>query len=511
MPAGIVVIMEHTTIAPGSVGSAGEKEVWEAVGVRPSHVLDLVAETVRDLDDTLWAAKPPAELLAAMRSLEQLRSVLDAVQLKVVREIYATSAARHDGWASTPDYLTAVTGGTKGAGRRLVAMARALSTDRTTTAAALVVGRLSRSQAEVIVAAVDRLPVDPGMRGAAERLLVEAARDHDASELARRGRHVAERLDPDGAERRDERALEREERAAHLSRFLSISEDGIGGVRVKGRGSVEDAAWLKTVLFPLAAPRPADVPGACGAQPTTAATPGDRRGACGVQDCAHDGGDPRDHGARLWDALVEAGRLIATTDVLPESHGARPRLTVTVQHDALVEALVGATVSAGAKGVSEEAAAGDVRAAQQDARAAVETGGEVSAATARRLACDADVLPVVLGSRSQVLDVGRSSRLVTHGLWLALVTRDHQCAFPGCTRPPLVCDAHHLRHWVDGGATSLENLVLLCRSHHMTLHMTPWRVRLSAYDGRPEFRPPPRRRPDEGDGETWIRRRALRE
>jgi hypothetical protein len=90
----------------------------------------------------------------------------------------------------------------------------------------------------------------------------------------------------------------------------------------------------------------------------------------------------------------------------------------------------------------------------------------LSASAVRRLACDAEILPLVLGSRSQVLDVGRSSRLVTPGLWHALVARDRHCAFPGCTRMPIACDAHHVRHWADGGATALDNLVLLCRTHH---------------------------------------------
>ncbi len=512
---GIVVVMTETTTRPPTPGVGADEDEWVAWGVRPSHVLALVTDTVGDLEDTLWAAKPPEELLATMRALERLRSLLDALQLQVVSEIDATSAARHEGWASTRDYLTAVTRGAKGEGRRLVTLARALATDRARTATALGAGRVSRAQAEVIVAAVDRLPVDPGLRDAAEQLLVEEARDHDASELARRGRYAVDRLDPDGSDRRDERALHREERAAHLSRFLSISEDGIGGVRVKGRGTVEDAAWLKAVLFPLAAPRPSGEPGACGARPTTAATPGDRRGACGVHECGHDGGDPREHGTRLWDALVEATRLLATTDLLPESHGARPRLTVTVAYDALVDALgAGAGIDrrAGSTSASITGTATNVETGQtmsDDRRAHLETGGTLSAAAARRLACDGDLLPVVLGSRSQVLDVGRSSRLVTHGLWLALVARDPECAFPSCTRPPLACDAHHLRHWVDGGETSLDNLVLLCRSHHTLLHTTPWQARLNPYDRRPEFLPP--LRTPGGADRTWIRRRALLE
>jgi hypothetical protein len=99
---------------------------------------------------------------------------------------------------------------------------------------------------------------------------------------------------------------------------------------------------------------------------------------------------------------------------------------------------------------------------------------------------------VVLGSRSEVLDVGRSHRLVTPGLWRALVVRDQHCAFPGCRRPPLACDAHHITHWADGGSTCLDNLVMLCRTHHTMIHTTPWDVRTAPTDHRPEFLPPAR-------------------
>ena len=142
-----------------------------------------------------------------------------------------------------------------------------MSDQRSETARHLGAGWVSRVQAEVVVAAVDRLPGAPGLRAAAEKLLLEQARDHDATDLAKVGRHVIERLDPEGEERREERALEREERAAHHGRFLSIREDGIGGVRLTGRGTVEDAAWLKAVLLPLAVPCPAREPGACGGVP----------------------------------------------------------------------------------------------------------------------------------------------------------------------------------------------------------------------------------------------------
>jgi hypothetical protein len=68
-------------------------------------------------------------------------------------------------------------------------------------------------------------------------------------------------------------------------------------------------------------------------------------------------------------------------------------------------------------------------------------GTDLSAATIRRLACDAKIIPAVLGGQGEVLDVGRARRLVTAAIWIALVLRDRHCAFPGCDRPPVMCHA----------------------------------------------------------------------
>jgi hypothetical protein len=94
--------------------------------------------------------------------------------------------------------------------------------------------------------------------------------------------------------------------------------------------------------------------------------------------------------------------------------------------------------------------------------------------------------------RQSNLDVGRTHRLVTPAIWRALVCRDVHCAFPGCTRPPVMGHAHHIIHWLYNGITALDNLVLLCGHHDRTIHHTPWQVRLNPQDGRPEFLPPPK-------------------
>ncbi|WP_433036448.1 DUF222 domain-containing protein [Actinomycetospora sp. CA-053990] len=108
--------------------------------------------------------------------------------------------------------------------------------------------------------------------------------------------------------------------------------------------------------------------------------------------------------------------------------------------------------------------------------------------TVRRWACDAEVVPVVLGSRSEPLDVGRLQRTVTDAIRRALNIRDGGCAFPSCDRAPRRCHAHHIRYWFHGGSTCLDNLVLLCRFHHQLIHAGHWTVEIR--DGLPWFTPP---------------------
>jgi Domain of unknown function (DUF222)/HNH endonuclease len=114
----------------------------------------------------------------------------------------------------------------------------------------------------------------------------------------------------------------------------------------------------------------------------------------------------------------------------------------------------------------------------------------LTAAAVRRLACDAAILPAVLGGQGQVLDVGRQRRTFTGPLRRALVLRDGGCAFPGCDRPARWADGHHIKHWADGGTTCLNNAVLLCGHHHRVIHQDRWQVRINPGDGLPEFVPP---------------------
>jgi hypothetical protein len=87
----------------------------------------------------------------------------------------------------------------------------------------------------------------------------------------------------------------------------------------------------------------------------------------------------------------------------------------------------------------------------------------------KRLSCDGSLITVVEDHRGTPLDVGRKQRTVSTALKRAVWSRDRGCTFPGCHRTHFV-DAHHVRHWIDGGATSVDNLTLLCTYHHRLLH-----------------------------------------
>ncbi len=115
--------------------------------------------------------------------------------------------------------------------------------------------------------------------------------------------------------------------------------------------------------------------------------------------------------------------------------------------------------------------------------------GLISAADARIHACDCKLIPAVLGTSNEPLNLGQARRLISPGLRRALFLRDRGCAFPGCHRPPRHCQGHHIHHWSEGGPTDLANLVLLCAHHHRLLHRSGWQVRI-ATDGHPEFLPP---------------------
>ena len=190
------------------------------------------------------------------------------------------------------------------------------------------------------------------------------------------------------------------------------ADDGMAEYRL--RLDPEGRAVLEAILGPLAAPQPS----------------------------TESGSDLRTSDQRRADALVEVCRRAAAAGGHAPTT-AKAAVVVTMDYQDL-KSLTGSGTTL--------------------------TGDLLAPETVRRLACDAGIIPAVLGSRSEVLDLGRTRRLVTPGLLTALYLRDAGCTFPGCSRPPSWCDAHHCRHWCDGGQTDLTNLALLCPRHHTIVH-----------------------------------------
>ncbi|WP_162246831.1 HNH endonuclease signature motif containing protein [Phycicoccus sp. Root101] len=169
--------------------------------------------------------------------------------------------------------------------------------------------------------------------------------------------------------------------------------------------------------------------------------------------------DLRTPAARRADALLDlVTRAVSAPEGLPRQ--AKTSLVVTVGLDALQGRCRGAALTAGDESL---------------------TVGAV-----RRLACDAQVIPVVLGSRGEVLDQGMGRRLFDRAQIRHLWLRDRHCTFPGCSKPAAWSDAHHLVHWADGGPTDIDNAALLCRAHHTVVHTNRYGGRLRRQHGSPQ-------------------------
>jgi hypothetical protein len=113
----------------------------------------------------------------------------------------------------------------------------------------------------------------------------------------------------------------------------------------------------------------------------------------------------------------------------------------------------------------------------------------ISSTTVERLACDSSIARILLDSESTVIDVGRSKRVVSEPTRRALAARDGHCRWPRCDRPASWSAAHHVVHWIHGGTTDLDNLVLLCHRHHRMVHEGNWQI-VRGDDGRMLTIPP---------------------
>jgi hypothetical protein len=260
-----------------------------------------------------------------------------------------------------------------------------------------------------------------------EATLVEAAKIHSMQDVRRVAAYWRQAAEREAAMGGEEKLRER--------RRLHASVTFMGMVRVDGDLDPETGETLLTAL----------------------------RAVLDAESRSAGPDDGRTPAQRRADALGEVCRQWLDLGDRPTVAGERPHVTVTVDESAL----------AGGAGETSE----------------MDHAGPVDPALARRVACDGSIRRVVMAGRSEPLDVGRRTAVVSPALRRAVIVRDRGCRFPGCDRPHSWCDAHHVVHWADGGPTALANLVLLCRRHHRMIHGRGG-FSLGLEEGQPVFRRP---------------------
>ncbi|RZT27911.1 uncharacterized protein DUF222 [Kribbella sp. VKM Ac-2569] len=336
---------------------------------------------------------------------------------------------------------------------------------------------LRPAQAEAIVTALEKVPTTVPVADLefAEQELVRLARHLCPADLRQAAEQSRDILDTDGPEPEEDKAAAREtltlktadrgvkftgylaNENAELLRTLIVTgarpHKTIDGERDPRSREKRQADALSTTLTLAATALDAGTPSPTIPRPTTPdAGDSDTSTAQTQSEPDNDPDNGADGGAVAGQACGGVGGSRGgVVDTVP-GFGAKANLTVTIDFQ-------------------------DLKAATADAIGQTVYSNGLSAATIRRLACDAKVIPIVLGSNSEPLDVGRCERLVTKAIRRALNTRDRGCVI--CNAPPVMCDAHHLISWIDGGDTKVENLALVCRRHHTDLHHGHWTITIA--------------------------------
>jgi Domain of unknown function (DUF222)/HNH endonuclease len=401
--------------------------------------LPVFALTDAKLDACLDAA------LAAMASAQEMVA-------RIAAEADRAGVADRAGRPPTRAWLMSKHGMSPRDASRTVAHASAMSPATEATRLAWARGEICGDKAEVIAHAVSGLPegVDPRRAVAAQADLVARAQTMTVSELRREASRLVDQVvDPDQAEKlRAEKMTEQATAAYEQATFRG--RKGLDGI-ARFSGTMPNLAFdmLTANLDALSSPRrdrPRD----------------------GIRDDDTPGGDEQaeqvPYPVRLGRAFCEWVERTAAKGI-SLGDGVNATLVVTIDENDLRDR-VGA--------------------------AALASGDEIPVEELRRLACNADILPMVLGSDSQPVDLGRASRLFSKAQKTALAARDGGCVFPGCERPPGWTEAHHVQPWSMGGDTDVSNGALLCGYHHRLVHRDHgWEIRIAA-DGVPEVIPPER-------------------
>ncbi len=360
---------------------------------------------------------------ADVAEIERLARRVDAARLAALAAVDAAGVGEGSGMSGTAAWLAKATRADGAAAARDVGLARALDGGLGATRAALAEGELSGEHAKVIAKAVRDLPADvtSAERDQVEADLVAKAKKVDPAKLRRAARRALDALDRPEAEADalEDQTLRDEEDRARAKAAFSMHDNGDGTTSGHFVVPTLAASMLRKILEQMTAPR--------------RMTPDERGGVDGKAtgtDWAHAKG-------LAFTELLE--RL--PTDHLSGKVAAT--IVVTLSWERLLAGL---------------------------GAAKVDTGMDLSAGEARRLACGAGIVPAVLGTGSLPLDLGRSSRLFTEAQRVALATVYDTCAAEGCDRPYAWTELHHETPWSLGGKTDRKDAVPACQCHHGRLH-----------------------------------------
>ncbi|MCY7401998.1 MAG: HNH endonuclease [Nocardioides sp.] len=395
-----------------------------ALARRSREELSAVAEV------PLWSLSA-AEAADVLVMLTQARAQLDELLMRVLSYASTVESGLDTGATSTTSWWAHTTRTTRAEAHRTARLATSLE-HRDSVRTALAAGDLRTDQASVIVAAVDGLPddVEAWVPGAATEFLLQMATEHDAKALRVLGRRLLEVIDPAAADAEEARRLAAEERHAKAIASFAMTDDGHGTCH--GRFTVPSlhGAMLRKDLLARAA---------------------SARGRSGEVDRTGDGRFSRHQLGLAFMDYIEA----RPNSTMPTAGGVAATVVVTMDLETLL---------------------GGLKAASLD------TGGRISAGEARRLACRAGIIPIVLGGQSVVLDVGRKRRFHSETQRIAMGVRDGGCTTAGCDAPPAFCHAHHDQTpWSRGGGTSVEKGRLLCPRHHTLIHDTAFQHTLDKH------------------------------
>jgi len=237
-------------------------------------------------------------------------------------------------------------------------------------------------------------------------------------------------------------------RAAHDNRQLSCYYDHDGSLVIKGRFPAEQGALIVKALEMAMEKNFAEKADVGAASPLK----GDNKPQTGVPAETSESSDPEPIATRRADAFAELVETYMNSEPVPNATADRYQVVVHV-------------VGAASPLKEDNKPPTDVPAETSH----IEDGPHVPAETSRRIACDCSLLGIREDENGEPLSIGRKTRSIPPAMRRALRLRDGGCRFPGCTNDRFV-DGHHIQHWADGGETSLDNLVLLCRRHHHLVH-----------------------------------------